>query len=69
MIAHQPIDITAKTDECANALLCAFDTPVRTGAGVIAPAGTAFTLTLNDGKVREFATASGAIEVLRRNTP
>ncbi len=65
---NHAIDISAKSDECANALLCAFDTPVKTAAGAIHwdESGQHFVLSTPAGKPRTFTTASGAIEVLRR---
>lgn len=62
------IDVTERTDEAANAALCAFNEAVFTSAGRIEPKGEGFVLLVEDKKPRDFSTASGAIEVLRRMT-
>lgn len=69
MSTPAPIDITDDKDDVrANSLLCAFNTPVRTAAGVIDPQQDGMVLTPTDDRPRKFSTASGAIEVLRRLT-
>lgn len=60
------IDITTRTDEAAITALCTFGETVTTPAGRVEPAASCFVLTPTNGRPREFATASGAVEVLRR---
>lgn len=68
MIKNATTDITGRTNEAAVTALCSFGETVATPAGRIDPAQAGFTPHVEGRKPREFATASGAVEVLRRLT-
>jgi hypothetical protein len=65
-INRQAVDVTARTDEAAITALCTFGEIVKTSAGEIHPTLAGFELRVGERKPREFSTASGAVEVLRR---
>lgn len=60
------VDVTARTNEAAVTALCTFGEVVKTSAGRVEPDSQGFQLHVDGRKPRAFATASGAVEVLRR---
>lgn len=67
MNVNHIIDVTRRTDAAAITALCTFNESVSVGLIQVDPEQTRFVLRAPSLKQpREFATASGAVEVLRR---